>query len=395
MNIGIFTNNYRPRLSGVAISIDTFSQEFRKLGHKVFIFAPSCPGHTETTGGVFRLSSIPAIYDKTLALPIPYSGKISREVLDLELDIIHSQHPFVMGQFAARLARRYKIPLVFTYHTLYEEYAHYIPFNEKIVRKMAIILSTSYANKCDLVITPSEGIKNLLRTRGVKAWVERIPTGIDLSKFNGIDPKTIRKSYNISNKTRILLYVGRLAKEKNLVFLIEAFKLVLKKVLDARLIMVGDGPLKKRLKNLAERLQIEKNIIFAGSLPQKEVYVHHLAADLFVFTSLTETQGLVLYEALASGTPVVTIEAVGTSEIITNGINGYLIREQVDEFSECVCDLLLNDRKRRRMSSAAKETAKGFSSTIQAQKMLSLYQELLNRKTKSINSSNHKVMVHG
>lgn len=381
MNIGIFTNNYRPRLSGVAVSIDTFCDEFRRLGHKVFIFAPSYPGHNEDKEGVFRLKSIPAIYDKTLALPIPYSGEIAGMIPDLEIDIIHSQHPFVLGQFGARLARKHKIPLVFTYHTLYEEYAHYVPFNESIVRKMAVLLSTSYANKCNLVIVPTEGVRKLLRMNGVKTWIEKVPTGINLSGFEGVDPEAIRREYNIPQGTKTLLYVGRLAKEKNLTFLIEAFSLILKRVPQTLLLMVGDGPLGGRLKRLAKRLKIEDHIIFTGVRPRDKIYAHHLMADLFVFSSLTETQGLVLYEAIGAGRPVVAVEAIGTTEIITNGVNGYLVRERTDEFSKKVVDLLLDDEERKELSIGSKEMAKALSSTIHAQRMLSLYQELIDQKS--------------
>lgn len=376
MNIGIFTNNYRPRLSGVAISIDTFCDEFQRQGHQVYIFAPSYPNYNENSKNVFRLKSIPAIYDNTLALPIPYSGKIAGMIPDLELDIIHTQHPFVLGQFGARLARKHKIPLVFTYHTLYEEYAHYIPFNENIVRKMAVILSTAYANKCNLVVVPSEGVKELLRMNGVKTRMENVPTGINLSKYDGLDPQVIRREYNIPPEAKILLYVGRLAKEKNLAFLIEAFKVILEGIPQALLVMVGDGPLRGKLKRLAKRLGINKHIIFTGTKPRNEIYVYHLAADLFIFASLTETQGLVLYETLAAGTPVVAVEAISTSEVITNGVNGYLVREHPAEFGEKAVNLLLDVEKCQEFSLKAKEMSKGVSSHTQALKMLSLYEEL-------------------
>lgn len=379
VRIAIFTNNYRPRSSGVPISIETFSEEFKRLGHKVFIFAPRYPNYNEYEEDVFRLRSIPAFYDKTLALPIPYPGELSAIFKDLDIDIIHTHHPFILGQFGARLAYKFKIPLVFTYHTLYEEYAHYLPFREGIVRRMAVYLATSYANRCNLVITPTDAIKELLQRNGVKTRIEKVATGIDLTRFNRADKEAIRRRFNIPRETKILLYVGRLTKEKNLVFLIEAFSLIKKRLPLSILIMVGGGPLYKRLNSLSKALKIKDYVIFSGARPREEVYPYYLAADLFLFTSLTETQGLVLYESLACGTPVVAIKTGVTLEVITDSVNGYLVPQSLEEFSKVAIDLLLDSRRLKSLKIKARESVREFSSTKQAMKMLSLYEELKRR----------------
>lgn len=377
MNIGIFTNNYKPRASGVPISIETFANGLRRMGHRVYIFAPFIRGYRDDDEDVFRLPSIPSLGDRTLALPIPWWGWLYSIAKDLHLDIIHSQHPFLLGRLGARLARKSGIPLVFTHHTRYEEYVHYIPFPKRITRRIAIHLVTSYANRCDLVIVPTEGIREILLRNGVKTRIEKVPTGIELEDFDGIQKGVIRNLYGIDDDTKILLYVGRIAKEKNLSFLVMAFKEIVKRIPSTIMIILGYGPFEKEIKDLVNRVGLKGNVIFSKALSRRDVYHYYIDAQIFLFSSLTETQGLVLYEALGAGLPIVAIDAIGTREIVKDGFNGYLTTEDPHRFSQYVIELLMDDEKRKRFSMASKEIAKGFSSKLQTQRLILLYKELL------------------
>lgn len=378
MKIGIFTNNYKPRLCGVAISIDTFTKELRRMGHKVYIFAPSIPGYKDDDEDVFRVPSIPYYKDKTIALPIPWVRGLSK--LIQSFDVIHCQHPFLLGKLGARFAKKNHIPLVLTYHTRYEEYAYYAPFNQRILKKMIISPAVSYANRCDLVIVPTNGTKEILLKNGVKRRIERVPTGIELSCFENIPSGIIRHLYGIPDDTRILLYLGRIAKEKNLPFLIEAFKEVIKYVPSTVLMVVGYGPFEKGLQRLVEKAGLKEKVIFCKTPTRNDVYIYYGGGEIFIFSSLTETQGLVLCEALASGLPIVAINSISTSEVIIDGFNGYLTKKDPYEFSRCVVELLIDDEKRKRFSMASKEMAKEYSSKAQAQRLVSLYMELIRTK---------------
>jgi glycosyltransferase involved in cell wall biosynthesis len=380
MRIGIFTNNYKPRLSGVPISIETFTKELRRMGHRVYIFAPSIRGYRDEDGDVFRLPSIPCPWDRTLALPLPWVRGVGGLVKELCLDIIHTQHPFVIGWLAARLARKNKIPLVFTHHTRYEEYAHYIPFDQRIVRRVATSLSTSYANRCDLVIVPTKQMKDILLKNGVRTWIERLPTGIELGRFEGVSSRALRQIHGLEERTRILLHVGRLAKEKNIPFLIEAFKKIAERVPSTVLVVVGYGPFEAELRKLVGKSGLGEKIILCKTDRRSDLYLYYAGAEIFLFSSLTETQGLVICEALAAGLPVVAIDSVGASEVVVDGVNGYLTENSIERFSRCVIELLMDEEKRGRFSRAARERARGFSSHLQAERLLLLYKRVIEGK---------------
>ncbi|MDI6704433.1 MAG: glycosyltransferase family 4 protein [bacterium] len=376
MNIGIFTNNYKPRISGLTVSIDTFKETFTELGHNVFVFCPEYKGYRDSTSNIIRFRSFPFIKAQGFSLPIPYSFHLFNKTKDLRLDIIHAQHPYLLGKVAKRWARRLKIPLVFTHHTLYEEYAHYIPFNQKVIKKLAISSSTSFANNCDLVIVPTPGVKDLIQGYGVKTRIEIVPTGVNLEDFRKDRGREIRKEYKIPPQTKILLYLGRFAKEKNIEFLLHVYKKVQDEYKEVVLFMVGYGPQHREILNLSKRLDI-RNIIFTGSREREDIIKFYQAADLFIFSSLTETQGIILIESLAAGTPVVAVNASGTKDIITHGVTGYLTDLSVPSFVKRVIELLRDDRKREEFSKNAKVSARMFSSLTTGKRLIDLYQELI------------------
>ena len=374
MKIGIFTCNYKPLINGLSSSIEIFSREFRAQGHQVFIFAPQYPGHCEREEGVFRFPSLRVPTHHQYTLPLPFSSRVEAALPQLGLDLLHAQHPFLLGNFALRAARRLNLPLVFTHHTLYEEYAHYIPLVSGWARRSAIRRSTSFANRAHLVIAPTRGLKEILMQRGVRTRIEVIPTGVEMEE-EGKMASTL-EDLEIPVSARILLYVGRLAKEKNLGFLLSAFSRLAFEFPDCYLILVGDGDERTRLEAWVKKRGLQAQIRFMGARPRNQLGRFYRRAHLLLFPSLSEAQGLVVAESMAQGLPVVALRSFAAEDLIEDGMNGYLA-EGLDMFLDRVRDLLLHEEKRRFFAGKAREKAREFSAPAMAAKMLHLYQELL------------------
>lgn len=378
MNIGIFTCNYRPLINGLSTSIDRFAHEFRLLGHRVYLFAPQYPGYHVKEDGVFRFPSLRVPTHHSYVLPIPFSPRIRRIIPHLGLDLIHAQHPFLLGPYSLRLARDLGIPLVFTHHTLYEKYAHYVPFFQGITERLAISWAVGFANRADLVIAPTKGVKRLLENQGVKSRLEVVPTGVYLSK--GGDPLTVRHRFGISSDYLVCLYLGRLAREKDLVFLLRAFRRIAEGEEKAILLLVGEGDERRHLFRLARDLGIQTRVIFAGPCPQEEAHIYYEGADLFLFPSLSEAQGLVVLEAMACGTPVVARPSLAIEEFLEDGRGGLLTGDDLESFADKALLLLKDQGLRYCLSLQAREMASRFSAQACASKMLSLYEELVQKK---------------
>ncbi|HHX77016.1 MAG TPA: glycosyltransferase family 4 protein [Firmicutes bacterium] len=383
MRIGVFTDSYKPYTSGVVRSIETFSQEMRSNGHEVFIFAPRYNEY-EKEEGVFRFVSVPAPTQKNFSLAIPLSWNISSTMKKIKLDLIHVHSPFLMGNLGKRVAKKHHLPLVFTYHTLYDKYTHYLPVLQEPSKQLVKKMSIDFANSCDLVVTPTLAIKNHLFASGVKATVVNIPTGLNLAEFRSGDPDWLRERYNIPKENLILLYVGRLGKEKNIEFLFDCFNSVLKNNPRLTLALVGDGPLEEKIKSLISELKIESNVILTGLLDKEDVIHCYTGADIFVFASVTETQGLVLVEAKAAGTPAVAVAAFGAKEMVKHGEDGFLSTMDKEQYTRYLRLLVNNDKLRAKMSLKARENAKLFSAEYTTRMLLVEYDKLLSREKSSI-----------
>ncbi len=378
MNIGVFTDSFRPYTSGVVRSIELFSREFNAKGHKVYIFGPDYPLlHPPKEEGVFRFVSVPWPPMPEFSLPIPISAQLGSTIKHIGLDIIHAHSPFLLGRLGARAARRYKLPLVFTFHTLYDQYVHYFPIAEKTSKQLIQAIGRDFCNRCNMVVAPSLLVVNYLRRIGVEAPIVNIPTGIDLTEFKDLDHNWLRDNYGIKAEEKVLMFVGRLGKEKNVTFLIKSFDAVLNQYPSARLVMVGKGPQESYLRKLVKQLKIEDKVIFTGVLPRQTIVHCYASADLFVFPSVTETQGLVIGEAKATGLPVVAIRAYGPAEMVAHGEDGILTDPSLPSFTEAILDLLKDEELYDRMSRQALENAPLISSSQSADKMLEVYQDLI------------------
>lgn len=380
MKIGIFTDSYKPYVSGVVRSIDTFSRELNQRGHEIYIFAPRYPNYTEEDGiNVFRFPSFraPVYPEFYIAVPFPWQAK--KCAINWGIEVIHVHSPFLLGRLGASLAHKLGIPLVFTYHTLYDQYIHYVPFVRSIVRPLTVLLAREFCSRCDLVITPTRVVRELLQGYGIKRPIIPIPTGIQPELFQSGDPFFLSKRFEIPQQEKILLFVGRLGKEKSLDFLLRAFQQVLQRCPNVTLVLVGSGPEKRALSDLAKKLKIKEKVIFTGLLSPDVVAGAYASADLFVFPSVTETQGLVLAEAMAAGLPVVARAAFGSLAMVEEGITGFLCGDDEEEFADRIVSLLEDLLLWRQMGEAAKKRALKLSANKMVLRLEKVYQALVCR----------------
>lgn len=381
MKIGVFTDSFRPYTSGVVRSIELFTREFISRGHEVFVFGPDYPLlHCPREEKVFRFASIPAPTMPDFSLPIPISVQLGPTIRRIGLDIIHVHSPFLLGRLGSRAARRYRLPLVFTFHTLYEQYVHYLPVAQQASRRLVQAIGRDFSNRCDLVITPSRLVTNYLRRIGVKVTINTIPTGVDLDEFKDTDSRWLQKYYGVRPEERVLMFVGRLGKEKNVSFLLKSYQMVQSIIPGTRLVLVGKGPQESQLREICRNLHIADKVIFTGVLPRQKIVNCYASADLFVFPSVTETQGLVIGEAKSVGLPVVAIRANGPAETVRHGEDGFLTELSLNAFSERIIELLRNRSLYESMKQKALENASLLSSTYCAENMLAAYGELIEKK---------------
>ncbi len=366
MKIAFFADSYKPYLSGVTNSAEILVNELRKLGHKVYIFAPSYPDHKDTDPDIFRFPSIAGGYPN-FRLAVPIVKNIPG------VDLIHSHSPFQAGLLAQLVARRRKVPFVYSFHTLFTRYVHFAKFVPPALAKAGIVAYLkAFCRGADTIIAPSELARRVLRSWGVRQPVAIIPSGVELQKYSADPAKTrleLRKKYGLKPSDKVLLYAGRLSKEKNIPFIIKA--LDDPRLADSRLVLVGGGP-------MMQGLQTDKRLVLTGEVKYPEVLDYYLMGDVFIFASLTETQGLVLAEAKAAGLPVVALFAGGLTGTVRSGIDGYLVRRAPGAFVEHVARLLQDDGLRAKMAAAAREDARArFSSVVIAKQVETVYNSLI------------------
>jgi len=373
MNILMMTNTYLPLVGGLERSIESFAKEYRKRGHRVVIIAPEYENSPKNELDVIRVPALQNFYGSKFSIILPIIGSFPEELGDFKPDIVHVHHPFLMGDTALRFAYERKVPLVFTHHSLYEESVG----DSETVKKFVTKLATGYANCCDHVIAPSESVAEMIRTRGVETQITVISTGLDLNQYKGT-AGNFREQSKIPKDAFVVGYVGRLAPEKNLPFLTRAVASFLKKEKKAVFLVVGSGPSEAELLSYFKELKLENRLLLVGEMKGKKLIEAFQAIDVFAFSSHSETQGMVLSEAMAAGTPVVGLDAPGVRDIVKDKINGRLVpRENEQEFAEALSWILRQSPAvRRKLMAGAKKTAKRFSMQRCAAKALRLYESL-------------------
>ncbi|MBI2853173.1 MAG: glycosyltransferase [Chloroflexi bacterium] len=370
MRIGLFTDTYLPEVNGVVTVLKTMTRELTKKGHEVYVFCPSYPGENGSGPGVYRFASAKFIFYKGVRLAIPYNRSAFRIIPTL--DIIHSHDPGSMGLLGLWASKRYHIPHIHTYHTLFMDYRGYLPRVIRPTRGMIKWLSRMLCNRCDAIIAPSNQMKNELESYGITRPIYALPFGVDEAEFSHEIRWDIRAELNIQTKD-LLLYVGRFGIEKNLDFLLRSFCQLLSLRPEARLILAGDGPQRQFLEQYARSLGVAHSVTFIGFLPRRDLIDLYKQAGLFVFASKTETQGLVLMEAMMAGAAVVAIGIMGPRDIITSGETGILVGEDENEFAEACARLLRDDGERQRIGMAARKWARSQSSQVSTRKLLDIY----------------------
>jgi 1,2-diacylglycerol 3-alpha-glucosyltransferase len=330
-----------------------------------------------------RYPSIPAATYPEFALAVPWAPAIGREVRRLAFDVFHAHHPFLLGPVARRLARRQHRPVVFTYHTRYEKYAHYVPLTPGLVRAAALTLSRRFAAGCDAVIAPSAVIRDELRGRGVRTPTAVIPTGVDLERFRPGNRAAARACLGLEARAAVLLYVGRLDREKSVDRVLAAFERVAGTVPHARLLLAGHGTEAERLQQAAGASVLAGRVRFLGLLAHEALPAVYQAADVFLFASETETQGLVLAEAAACGLPAVAVNAPGCDEVVRDGHTGLLTKSEPPAMAEAAIGLLLDADQRRRMAERARLVAEAeFDVRLQIDRTLAVYETARAQRTR-------------
>lgn len=378
MRVALFTNNYLPFRGGVTTAVETLRDGLERLGHRAWVFAPAPATTVEDPPRVLRYPSIPAPTYPGFALPLPFSPRLARVARGLDLDVVHAQHPFLLGVTARRLARRQRLPLVFTYHTRYEKYAHYVPLPQRFVRVLAVRLSCRFAESADVVVAPSARIAEMLRERGVGTRVAVVPTGVPVDQFAPGDRAAARRGLGLPAGAPVCLYVGRLDREKSVERVIAAFGSIAEALSDAQLSLVGQGSHAEALRRAAEASPARDRIHFHGSAARGALPPYYQAADLFLFASETETQGLVLAEAHACGLPAVAVRASGVEEVVVDGETGILTKPDAGDLADAAIALLLDPERRRAMGAAGRVVAeRSFSASAQVAAMAAEYARLL------------------
>ena len=384
MHIAFFTNSYHPVVNGVVRSVAAFREVLMKQCHNVFVFAQFDSNYQDTEPFIFRYPSLPLPMQGDIAAAIPVSPFMEQLIPSLKLDVIHTHHPILLGQTAARKAEELGLPLVFTFHTQYWEYTHYVPFPQETIQEFLKNALHKwlrrFMRKCQHIVIPSESMREILvREYGLQERYTVIPTGIDLEPYQCANRQSLRKEQGWQDET-VLISVGRLAAEKNWDTLVHAFARVYPQHSDARLVLIGDGPARGALQSLASELGIAEHVTFTGALPFDQVPCYLKAADIFPFASVTETQGLVTMEAMAAGLPIVAVNGSGTRDIVEHGKQGFLVENDADALAKGIEKMLADPERRKRFSNSALKKARTFDINELGKQMMSVYEQAIQDK---------------
>ncbi|MDD5612088.1 MAG: glycosyltransferase [Gallionella sp.] len=385
MKILFISDVYFPRINGVSTSIETFRRELRQLGHTVHLIAPDYQKPNSDESDILRIParSVPRDPEDRF---MRY-GEVMRCLDQLraeQYDIIHVQTPFVAHYLGVKLAKLLGIPCIETYHTFFEEYLHhYIPFVPKSLMKLiAKRFSQHQGNSLDGMVVPSRPMLNVMKTYGVTTPTEVIATGIEPHSFVPGDGVAFRDKYGIAQHRPMLLFVGRVAFEKNIDFLLDVLGLVKESVPEVLFVIAGEGPARKRLEHDVKTQGLSEHVKFIGYLDRKtELNSCYRSADIFIFASRTETQGLVLLEAMAQGVPLVSTAELGTIDVLRDCEGVWVAREELADFSEKVVRMLNDAAVRVQVGEAGRNYAHGWSASQQAEKMAAFYRSVMDAKT--------------
>lgn len=386
MNIGIFTDTYFPQINGVATSTMILFEELRKNGHNVYIFTPNDVGVDKNERYIYRLPSMKFVFSRNHRMTLMCPPKILLTFRKLKLDIVHTQTEFSMGLLGKMVAEYYDIPLVHTYHTMYEDYVHYILHGHLITKKGAHKFSKVFCNSCDYIITPSAKTKIALEDYGVKKPLSIIPTGLYLDKYlrkkDIFQTLELKKELGILENEKVVLVLGRIAKEKSIDVVINAFSKVINKVDNCKLLIVGDGPYLKELKKMVAKMSISDKVIFAGFVANNIIDEYYKLGDLFITASTSETQGLTYIEAMASSLPVIVKKDLSVTNVVIDSVNGFVFSKD-SELPDLMTTLLNNTKIRQRFIDNSLKIVNSYRADVFVKDVCKVYENSIKNYNKN------------
>lgn len=397
MKIGIFTDAYNPVTSGVVTSINMVEQEMKKRGHEVYIFTTSKSIQPNEHQTLYMLNSIPLLIAKQYKNRIAtfYSREVAKQIKEIGLDIVHTQSEFSVGAFGKIISRKYNIPFIHTYHTMWEDYVHYLfPIKGRNIRlkRLARKFSRGFVRKAECVITPSNKTAKYLKYKcNVKNKpIYVIPTGIDIKpfkreNFTDEDRNNLKASLGINKNDKVILFLGRIAEEKSIDVVMDQMPNIFNEHPNYKFLIVGDGPSKKTLEEQAKKLNIQDKVIFTGKIPWVDVPKYYNIGDVFVNASVTETQGLTFIEAMAAEVPIVAKYAPNLSEFIHTNENGILVKKNTD-FKDAIVKVINDKDLREKLIAGGNDTAKEYSIEVFGDRLEMLYSEIIELHKNKINA---------
>lgn len=383
LRIAIFSDSVLPILNGVSVSIDALVTELRDQGHSAHVFTAAFHRHKDTDPNTYRFMAVETPWMRGYPLAFPPFYQMLPAFRRHRFDIIHTHTPFTLGTVGLRWGQSHGIPVVSTYHTLYDRYAHYIPLLPRRYVRFKIAKHTNfYYNHVDHVITPTEASMKWLRRHSVTKPISVIPTGIPQVAL--YDRAETRSQFGVGPDQRIMLYVGRIAAEKNLdtLFAMAAHAFALDPAL--RLWLVGDGPYRKVCTEMARDLGIGDRVRFVGFVPRAEVDRYYAAADVFVFSSITETQGLVVQEAMVYGLPAVVVAGGGAAAAVLDGENGFVVKNDPVVFARAVMEIVADAGLYRVLSEGAVRSIRGSGTREMCDKVVQVYRTVMAESEKAM-----------
>jgi len=382
----MFTNNYFPFIGGVPISIARLAKGLRNQGHKVVIFAPKYPFETIEESNVIRCNLLIYYRSKPFDFAIVniFSKEIEEKFSKENFDVIHVHHPFWMGTKGLELGKKYALPVVLTYHTRLEKYAHNLPLFKQTFENIASHkLIKIFSQKCDAIIAPTNSASEYLANIGVSRDKTILPTGVDFDFYNNIElglVELITKKYKLKNEV-VLCTVSRLTQEKNIYFLLSGIKRIKdNSKVHFKCIIIGSGPESENILKTIEEQDLEDTVILVGAVSPKDVCKYYMASDIFVFSSQSETQGMVILEAMAGKCAVVAIRSSGIDDIIQNDYNGYKTKADIDLWSEKIIYLIEHPNILKEMRQNAYDFSNKFSLDLMAENTLEVYHNAIIHK---------------
>lgn len=381
MKIGIFTEAYKPIINGVVNSIVGFKRGLEEQGHEVYVFCPTYKNHEDDPDdkNIVHMKSFPLPRGNGYHFIFP-AEKHVKEIAQ-NMDVIHVHHPFIMGARAAVIAKTLGKPLVFTNHTQYEQFSHYVPLPKILVKNIIKRRLKNFTNQVDLIVAPAQGIISTLREYGAMGEIEIVPNGIDVDRFAGevsnLESQKLLEQLNLDSQSKILIYTGRISEEKNLGFLLEALEKLIKKDAGMRLLMVGGGPQMNKIESLINEMDLGEKAIITDYVPYHEMHKYLNLARLYVSASKSEVHPLTILEGMAAGLPAVVVDAPGTGDIVTHNVDGLIAKDDLEDFVSKIETVLNDPLLYQQLSAGARQSAKEYSFQRTSKVMLGAHQKAI------------------